>query len=151
MTRTLMLALALCGLGASGIRAQDAADPGQVVRSLFAAMKAGDADAMAALLHPDARLVTTEERDGVPGARTVPVDQWLEGVGSSTRELDERIHDTVVHVDRGLAVVWTRYELYVDGAFSHCGVDAFQLVRLPDGWRILDIADTRQTEGCQPS
>lgn len=150
--RTLALALVMwMGMGVSGLSAQDAAGPEEVVRSLFASMKTGDADAMAALMHPDVRLVSTEEREGTPTMQVVPVDRWIEGVRRSTRELDERIHDLVSHVDGGLAVVWTRYDLFVDGTLSHCGVDAFQLVRLPEGWRILDIADTRQTEGCSPS
>lgn len=150
--RTLALVLVLCGaVGVSGTAAQEGPGPEAVVRSLFAAMKTGDADAMAALMHPDVRLVSTEEADGVPRVQVIAVERWLEGVRGSTRELDERIHDPVVHVDQGLAVVWTPYELFVDGALSHCGVDAFKLVRLPEGWRILDIADTRQTEGCPSS
>ena len=111
-------------------------------------MKAGDADAMRALLHADVRLVTTGMRDGTPVAQTVPVDRWLEGVRSSTRELDERIHDVRTEQDQGLASVWARYDLFVDGTLSHCGVDAFHLVRTAEGWRILQIADTRTTEGC---
>lgn len=150
--RTFALALVMwMGMGVSAVSAQDMRGPGEVVDALFAAMKAGDADAMSALMHPDVRLASTEEREGTPTMQMVPVDRWLDGVRRSTRELDERIHDTQVLVDQGLAVVWTRYDLFVDGTFSHCGVDAFQLVRLPEGWRILDIADTRRTEGCRPS
>lgn len=146
------LALFLLFVMATPVVAQvDADDPVAVVEALFAAMKAGDADAMRALMHEDVRLVTTGVRDGVPSAQTVDVARWLEGVGQSQRELDERIHDTQAHVDQGLASVWTRYDLFVDGAFNHCGVDAFLLVATEDGWRILSIADTRTQEGCAGS
>ena len=120
----------------------------EVVRELFRHMKAGDADAMAALMHDDVRLVTTAVEDGVPVARTVPVPSWLDGVRSSEAELDERLYDVEVRVSQGLATVWTGYDLLVDGAFSHCGVDAFQLVDTAEGWRILQVADTRKREGC---
>lgn len=128
--------------------AQGADDPAGVVEALFRAMKAGDVDAMQALFHPEVRLITTAVQDGVPVARLVPVDRWLESVRGSTRELDERIHDVRTEQDQGLASVWAGYDLYVDGAHSHCGVDAFHLVRTADGWRIIEIADTRSTEGC---
>lgn len=129
--------------------AQEGPEPGDLVAHFFAAMKAGDADAMQGLLHPDARLITTGVRDGAPMAQLVPIDRWLQGVRSSTRELDERIYDTEVRVDGGLASVWTRYDLFVDGTHSHCGVDHFLFVRLPEGWRIMEISDTRTTEGCR--
>jgi hypothetical protein len=42
------------------------------------------------------------------------------------------------------------YRFYVGERFSHCGVDSFHLVRTADGWRIVDLADTRRREGCTP-
>ena len=148
------LALTLCLVAAIaplGTAAQESDDPQSVVEALFVHMKAGDAEAMRALMHEDARLITTGVRDGVPVARVVNVDGWLDGVGSSERELDEQLYDLQVHVEGGLASVWTRYDLFVDGEHSHCGVDAFQLVMTADGWRIIEIADTRTTEGCRGS
>lgn len=133
------------------VGAQVADDPRGVVEELFVLMKAGDAAAMASLMHEDARLVTTAVREGVPVARAMGVQGWLDGVGASERELDEQIYDLEVRVEDGLATVWTRYDLYVDGEHSHCGVDAFQLVMTADGWRIIGIADTRTTEGCRGS
>ena len=137
-------------LGTS-LGAQVADDPRGVVEELFVLMKAGDAAAMAGLMHEDARLVTTAVREGVPVARAMEVQGWLDAVGGSERVLDERIYDLEVHVEGGLAAVWTRYDLYVDGEHSHCGVDAFQLVMTEGGWRIIGIADTRTTEGCRGS
>jgi hypothetical protein len=55
-----------------------------------------------------------------------------------------------VHVDGGLASVWTEYAFYVGERLNHCGVDAFHLVRTAEGWRIIDLADTRRREGCAP-
>jgi ketosteroid isomerase-like protein len=135
-----------------GVAAQRAGDEEAVrgvVEALFDHMKDGDAAAMAALMHDDVRLVSTAVRDGVPMARVIPVEGWLESVGSSQRELDERIYDTHVRVSGGLAMVWTSYDLFVDGVHSHCGVDLFDLVRTFDGWKIIGIADTRATEGCR--
>jgi len=131
--------------------AQEADGPRIVVEELFRAMKEGEADRMAGLLHPEARLVTTSAGPDGPRTSVVPVTRWLESVRASQRELDERIHGVQVHVDQGLASVWALYDLFVDGELSHCGVDAFHLVRTQEGWRILEIVDTRRTEGCAGS
>jgi hypothetical protein len=148
MKTLVTLALCLVALDPAPAAAQESPDPGEVVAELFRHMKAKDAAAMQALMHPEARLVTTSVREGVPVAGVVPVERWIQGVGSSTRELDERIHDTRVDVSGPLASVWTRYDLFVDGAISHCGVDHVLLVLTPDGWRIIHLSDTRTTEGC---
>ncbi len=147
----LALSLVLAGLPTSAT-AQAAPAPEaeveKVVRELFDHMRAGDAQAMSSLMHESVRLVTTSERDGVPVAQVVPVSAWLESVAEADAELDERLYHLDVRVAGGLATVWTGYELLVDGRFSHCGVDAFQLVDTAHGWQILQVTDTRQTEGC---
>ncbi len=135
------------GLAAQSAEAEEAVR--QVVVDLFEHMKQGDADAMAALMHEDVRLVTTAVRDDVPTTRVVGVEGWLQNVGNSERELDEQIHDVEVRVSGGLAMVWTRYDLYVEGLHSHCGVDLFDLVLTGHGWKIIGIADTRSNEGCR--
>jgi hypothetical protein len=38
------------------------------------------------------------------------------------------------------------YAFYLDDQFSHCGVNAFQLVRMEAGWQIIQITDTRRRE-----
>lgn len=146
--KTSLIALTLLLALAPAVSAQEADTPQGVVEALFRAMKAGDADRMGALLHADVRLVSTSVKDGAPVVQVVGADRWLAGVRASTRELDERIYDVRVQQEAGLATVWAGYDLFVDGAHSHCGVDAFQLVRTTEGWRIIDIADTRRTEGC---
>ena len=49
-----------------------------------------------------------------------------------------------------LATVWAAYDFHFGQTFSHCGVDAVQLLRTAQGWRIMSIADTFVREGCVP-
>ncbi len=121
----------------------------EVVERLFDGMRSGDTTAMRATFHPDVRLVTTGTRDGEPVASVVEVEAWLDAVAGADAVLDERLYDVEVRVADGLATVWTYYTLHVGSRFSHCGYDAFQLVRTPEGWRIIQVADTRQVEGCR--
>ncbi len=60
------------------------------------------------------------------------------------------IWDPKIEIDGNLAQAWTQYAFYVGKKFSHCGVDAFQLFKGTDGtWKIFQLADTRQKEGCK--
>jgi len=153
----LALTLLTTGLPATALRAQDARGDARaadadaalaVVKALFDGMRAHDSTAIRATLHPDARLLSTSEKDGRPTVEAEAIDDFLAAVAGSTQALDERIHDPEVRVDQGLASVWTAYDFYLDGTFSHCGVDAFQLARTADGWKIVQIMDTRRKEGC---
>ena len=47
-------------------------------------------------------------------------------------------------MERDIATVWARYELSTDGAFNHCGVDHFDLIRQNGTWRIYHRTWTNQ-------
>jgi hypothetical protein len=120
-----------------------------VVHQLFQAMRARDTVALRAVFDTAADLVTTgQDRQGAWTVRRVPVGDFVTGVGHATGDLDERIHDVEVRIDDHLASVWAPYAFYANGQFSHCGVDAFQLARGAEGWRIVALADTRRRDGC---
>ncbi len=122
-----------------------------VVRQLFDGMREKDSTKMRGTMHPEARLVTTGMRDSVPTVGLVSPTQWLAGIANAKANfLDERLRNPVVHVDAGLASVWAEYSFYIDDRLSHCGVDLFHLVRTAEGWKIIDLADTRHREGCPP-
>lgn len=150
MTRTLagllLTALAVTApLAAQG----EAGEVRAVVQQLFDGMRARDTGRMRALLHPQARMASPGTRNGVFAVTVETPDAWLAQVARSTGPiLDERITSIEVRIDGLLASVWAGYDFYVGPRFSHCGVDAFHLVRTPEGWRIVDLADTRRRVGC---
>jgi hypothetical protein len=48
-------------------------------------------------------------------------------------------------------MVWLPYDLYLDGKWSHCGVDVFTLVRQEGAWRIATMAwSAEQPPVCEP-
>lgn len=145
------------GIGVAGAAAQEPPSTGgdgdrqavlEVVERLFEGMRAGDSALVRSTFHPEARLISTGAREGEAFVRAVPADRFVEAVGEATGEWEEPIWDTEVRVEEGLATVWTKYAFYLDGEFSHCGVDAFILGRTADGWKIVSLADTRRQEGC---
>ncbi|MGH7481959.1 MAG: nuclear transport factor 2 family protein [Longimicrobiales bacterium] len=114
-----------------------------VIRGLFDGMRQADTVAIRASFHPEARLVTTGEQDGRPTVQIIPIDRFIASIASAQGYLDERTYDPVVHIDGNLAQVWTFYTFDLAGTFSHCGTDAFLLVRTDAGWKIINVADTR--------
>ena len=54
-----------------------------------------------------------------------------------------------MRIDDNLATVWNQYAFYLGDTLHHCGVDAFQLFRSSDGWKIIQVSDTQRTEGCE--
>ena len=120
------------------------------VAKLFDAMRAGDGAAAAALFHPEARLQSVSELNGSFTLRTDPPEGFVQAIGAPRDQVwDERIWDLEVNVDGGLATAWMRYAFYLDDAFSHCGVNAFQFVRGQNGWLVTQITDTRRTDACR--
>ncbi len=121
-----------------------------IVDGMFDAMRAADSTALRALFHPEARLVSAGRRNGQPVLQSEPIDAFLRAVATPRAEvLDERIWDVEVRVDGDLATAWMQYGFYLGEQFSHCGVNAFQLFRGPEGWQVIQIADTRRREPCQ--
>jgi hypothetical protein len=136
----------------SALAAQAAeAEVRAVIRRLFDGMRAGDSAMVRSVFDPNARLVSAEVRNGQPSMRVTPADAFVAAVGRPHDAVwDERIWDTDIRIDGNLASVWTQYAFYTGERFSHCGVDAFHLVRQAGGWKIVDLADTRRTDGCEP-
>ena len=152
--RSLFVLLAMLLPSAEALAAQsEEARVLAVVQQLFDGMRSRDTAKMRATLHPQARMVSPGTREGVVSVSVDSPDRWLAGVASApatTGILDERVRNPVVHVDGPLASYWAEYTFYLGERMSHCGVDTFHLVRTADGWRIIDLADTRRKEACSP-
>ena len=78
------------------------------------------------------------------------LDAFIEQI-SARDGLLERMWDPTVTIHGTIATVWTPYDFHIDGEFSHCGIDAFSLVRTDEGWRIASIVWTVEPTGCPPS
>ena len=146
LNRLLMAGLLLC-VAAHPLAAQTPVEVEVrgVIDHLFDGMRAGDSAVVRSTMHPEARLVTTAIRDGAPALRVESIDDFIRAVGTPHDAVwDERISAVEVRVDEPLATAWMDYRFYAGERFSHCGVNAFQLFRAADGWKIIQITDTRR-------
>jgi hypothetical protein len=97
-----------------------------------------------------ARLTGVSMREGTPTLTAIPMDQFISSVGSRPPGTNERIYRPEVRIDGDLATVWTFYTLHAGERFVHCGIDAFQLLRMGADWKIVNVSDTRRTTNCDP-
>lgn len=134
-------------------QAQDLTKRAEVVATieqLFDGMRAADSAQVRAVFHPDMRLQTTYiDEEGNPQIVTGDIESFISSIGSSEPgTLNEKIWRYDVQISQNLASVWTPYTFFVGDKLSHCGVNTFQLFRGENGWQIIQIADTREREGC---
>jgi hypothetical protein len=47
-----------------------------------------------------------------------------------------------------IAVIWGEYEFWIDGEFSHCGVDSADLVKKDGEWKVANFMWTVEKEDC---
>jgi Domain of unknown function (DUF4440) len=120
-----------------------------VVQRLFDAMRAGDSAAARALFEPGTRLQSVATTQGVLTVREDSLGMFMRAIGTPHAQVyDERISNERVLIDGPYAVAWADYTFYLGDQKSHCGVDVFQMIRRPAGWRIFGLTDTRRRENC---
>ena len=94
----------------------------------------------------------------IPEAFTMPVRDSTRFTVRSREEVRTQAMNGIVErgfrptvlISGPLAVVWLPYDLYVEGAWSHCGIDAFTLVQTRATWKIAILAWTiEQPPACE--
>lgn len=117
------------------------------INSLFDGMKTSDSTKITNAFSKTAVLQTIAKNGDVKNENikdfAVSISKAVKG------SLDERVTFSNILIDGNLASVWTPYEFYYQGKFSHCGVNSFQLVKTNNEWKIQYIIDTRRKDNCK--
>jgi hypothetical protein len=118
-----------------------------VVDRMFAALATRDSAALLAEVVPEGRatanLLGPDRR-----VRSAAWPAFADRLAQGRERLAERLIDPHVHIEGDIAMIWSRYEFEIDGRFSHCGIDHFDLVRIDGRWKVLNLTWTQQTQGC---
>ena len=119
-----------------------------VVQRLFDGMRARDTVMMRSVFHPEARLYGLNRSGAI---EMNPSSSFLQVIARAPAGLllDEVIQDVEIRMDGSLATVWAYYDFFAGDRFSHCGYDAFQLLKSQSEWKVVAVADSRRTEGCR--
>jgi hypothetical protein len=149
-TRSFAIVLALAYLAPS-VRAQSAAADGKaaiaVADSLLMALSKGDTAMLRSLLLDSAVVGAAGLRNGV---ERVSLRTWGLYFSRTGPSLTERGFDATARVQDRVAMVWMPYDLYLDGKWSHCGVDVFTLMKQEGRWRVASVIYTvEQPPACR--
>ena len=120
-----------------------------VVDGFFAAMARKDRATLNDLVIADGLATAVRLKDGEPTRlMNWHWNAYFEGALSAPGAMQESLFEPEVRIDRDLATVRARYELLVDGKFSHCGIDQFEMIRRDGRWRVYNLTWTNQKTGC---
>jgi Putative lumazine-binding len=108
----------------------------QTVQTFFNTMTANDVEGAGKILMPLGRFHIMDMRKSTLEPRTFTGEEYLARMRKSKQTRRERIWDPEVRVHGLIASVWAPYDFWVDGKFSHCGVDLFDLIKTAERWKI---------------
>jgi len=129
----------------------DRADILTTVERFFAAMAAKDLAAARELVVGEGRFVALREEGGKTLLRVASNEELVASWATAPGQLLERFWDAEVRVHQGIATLWAPYDFHLDGQLSHCGVDAFDLVKVDGRWKIAGGVYSVVRTGCPPS
>lgn len=119
----------------------------EVVDTFLLALGNGDSKLQASVELADGMIAFSRYTDAVPGpVRRMP-QSALQGQPNHDPFV-EMYWDAEVQVRGPFAQVWAPYVLMNNGAIAHCGIDAFQLVKLDGAWKIHGSLSTMEPGGC---
>ncbi len=147
-----LLFITICFLLLSKTKAQTATDSVKAtVNRFFEGMKSADTSLVKSSLTEGVIFQTiSRSKEGAVIVKTEDVAEFIHSVSTFEKGVaDERITFKTIEIDGTLASVWTPYMFYYKGAFSHCGANSFQLVKINGDWKIQYIIDTRRKKGCE--
>ena len=142
-------------LAAPAIALTQAPDPERdavlkTVQAFFDTMTAKDVEGARKVLQEQGRFHAMRMRDGKPDVRAFSNEEYFADLKSSKQKMQERIWNPDVKISGLIASVWAPYDFWIDGKFSHCGIDQFDLIKTEDGWKIAGGVYTLETR-CDPS
>ncbi len=148
---TLCISMSMLGAQEDSLALPDADVVSHKIDLLFDAMRANDSTTITDLFVEGATLssIFTEAQSGKVVKKSSPAARFVTAIGTPhENQWDERLASKEIKVDGAMAMAWTDYSFYVDGAFSHCGVNVFEFMNTEAGWQISSITDTRRKENC---
>lgn len=138
----------LCVLSCVKTPSEDEKAVSAAVTQFFHALANKDSAAARAVMMPEGRFYSVRE-DG--SYRTQTHAEFFQRIAEETSAFLERMWDPTILVNDRIAVLWAPYDFHRNGQFSHCGIDAFSLIKTTEGWKIVGTIYSIKREGCQES
>ena len=123
----------------------------QVVETFFEGFHNQDSVLMKSVLADEVVLQTTgRDKEGKTLFRNEKIEKLITSITSipDSVAFKEKLTSWSIQVDRTMANAWVGYEFWINGNFSHCGINSFQMVNFDGEWKIIYLIDTRGRAGC---
>ena len=121
-----------------------------VVQHFFTVMETRDTDEAKKILIPGGCTFSIRSEGKTETLKTSNFQEFINSLSTLKDNYKEAMSNPKILVHEGIAVLWTKYDFYINGKFSHCGVDAFSLIKTADGWKIAGLVYTVEKTGCTP-
>jgi len=82
--------------------------------------------------------MTTNEAEAVSAGET----------DGNHENIERWTSDPTIMIRGPIAAVWGEYEYWIDGEFSHCGIDSVQLANVKGEWKIANWVWTVEKDNC---
>lgn len=121
-----------------------------VITKLFTSMKASDEQSILSCFADQAVMQSIiKDKEGKNSVKSDGVAGFAAFVGKQPHgAADERIVFETIKIDGELGFVWTPYQFFYNGKFSHCGENVFGLIKVSGAWKIHSVIDTRRKDNC---
>ena len=120
-----------------------------VIDTFLLAVGNGDRDLQKSIELSDGGLAIYRTRDGAPGpVRRMPASDFQKPTPDHDPFV-EMYWSPKVDVRGSFAQVWSPYVLFDNGAPVHCGINAFQLVKLEGAWKIHSALSSMEPDACE--
>ena len=148
--RRILTAILLISVGSVLAQTAQEREVMAVVNRVFEAMRTNDSTLLKSCFAKEVRLSTVFiDKNGVTQLRNDELQKFVDAVGAKKSDVyNEPIWNERIQIDGALAAVWVDYAFYLNTTFSHCGVDAFHLIKTNEGWKIFNLVDTRRKADC---
>lgn len=124
----------------------------KVIETFFEGLHTGDSTIMKRTLHKNIKIQTTfTNKKGKNILKTESKLTLLTSVANKKPEnkYEEKLLSYDIKIDGNLAAVCTPYEFYLNGKFSYCGANSFQLFNHNGKWEIMYLGDMRRRDNCK--
>lgn len=115
--------------------------PEYLVQAFFKALSAKDTAALRQLMLPEVELSTVKKSGEL---EKISRQAFLDQLGEIRLPIEERVSIKELQSTDLMAQAWLPYRFYLNGAYSHCGVNHLFMIRRGERWWIKQVIDTRK-------
>lgn len=127
---------------------------GKIIIDIYSiGYQTGDTLKMKSVMHPYITIQTAYlNKDQENLFLNIKASELMKYASATAKEQQwsEKLKDYIVNSDGNIAHVWSSYDFYANGKFSHCGAKSFSMVYTDESWKIVNVIDSRRIASCNP-